>query len=373
MPANLVEQLLREGLRSYAGSSNTGGNLSGFGSAASTGATLRRFVQALDGSHGTPGLRNPLNYPVRPRGVGKVGPVVGTKVNSAGDTVQTVTKNKKRKKKTKKNPMKRLKKTVARLAKSLPPRSIQKQVNYKVVQPAASPNQVTYGEIVISTSAEIEGMLNSISIYNISAPQTPLVTNTTLVTQPIKWRVETYSKFTARNNWTYPTDIKLYVVECIARTDTSPATILNTSTNYTKQVVSGMTIAETDPCWYPSDVPTFGDFYKIVKSYDFRLGVGEECTQDFSRTYSYDPESHDIEAATYEPPVTHHWMIRLMGVVCHDTSDPALVGLGSAKLDCLCKIVKKIRSYSLGGLKTLEYVNGMGAIVTPIEKQEDLE
>lgn len=242
--------------------------------------------------------------------------------------------------KTKKVKAKRKPKTKGqKLAKQV--RHLQKQVNantsilkYKArsfgtVKAAA--NQCAYASYPLSTSS-LESVLQNLRYFDPSAPGTYKTVDFTAGTQSKSVEVQFYSKIDIRNNYKVPVIVDVYCVTAKQDTSIAPdAAVTNGLTDL------GISSPSTEVQCFPTESPQFQDLWKIAKHSQIELQPNLATTLKWScDPFSYDPSVVDSHNLTFQKEMRSMcWLIRVMGVMAHDSSVTTEIGQAPCGVDVM--------------------------------------
>lgn len=204
-------------------------------------------------------------------------------------------------------------------------------------------NTIDINSFVGCNIALVEAALAELRYYDIKIPGTLLqVDGDTGTFQKEFFVKQCHSKMLLRNNYQVATNIKLYL--CVPRVDTSiqPHAAV-------EQGFADIGNPGTVSLMYPSDSPQFGDLWVVKDSKSVQLQPGDECIMNYSaKEFQFDPSLIDSHALTFQPKYgAHAWMVRIEGVLSHDTSVTTEQTVGSAGVDFMVDQTLKIL-YSAG-------------------------
>ncbi len=195
---------------------------------------------------------------------------------------------------------------------------------------ACAVNAVNYLNCVGIDDSYIQAALTTLKVFNPAVEETLITVNFNAGT--FQKEIEIARVFTncvCKNNYDIPIRVDMFL--CIPKVDTS-------TSPYTA-VESGLTdvgnYAVTTPLLMPKDVPLFKDLYTVSRHIRKTLGPGQSCGMKyFGKSFMYDPSFVDVHGLTYvKAHRSHHFLIRVQGVVGHDTAVADEVGFAPAKVD----------------------------------------
>lgn len=290
-----------------------------------------------------------------------------TKTDERTGKVQTKS-NKKKRKKSKAPPLADRVKKVEKFLKKQQYENPKAKFVYKfnaVGQQTIAPNKVGYREIGFWNPLAIEAALDAVPYQTLGAPSTNSTVNTTLVTRHQKIPVKLYAKVVMRNNHNMPLDVDYYIWE--PKTDFSVASTLaiELAQDLAKAGVDNTTPPQalTDGVMlYPSDIPFWTANCKVLLHKKVRMKAGDEIIVNTNQNITYDQEYLDEHAETYQVKYCRELLVRVMGVVCHDSVTTTNVGLGDGGFDYY--VVRRFDVISPSDMKTLNYetVNNQDAV-----------
>lgn len=207
--------------------------------------------------------------------------------------------------------------------------------NYKAndtFQVTATSNRCGYNSGILTDATIIENVLAVIPWVDPAVPGTAKNYDARTVTLPTKWTVNVHTTATMRNNYLYPLNVRCYVIKPKSEITTSP----------TAAITAGITLqanpsiySTTDPWLYPSDSKEFRDGWTILSSCNMKLQSGDEMQLPYNEVFKYDQEYKDQHTATYLPKYSRILMVRVCGVVCHDSVTTTAVGISPSAIDVI--------------------------------------
>lgn len=206
-------------------------------------------------------------------------------------------------------------------------------------------NTVNYTTLTGVDMATMETAMANLRYYNPSAPGTLVTANAATGTYSRQVHFTSiYSGGTIVNNFQVPCEVKLYL--CKVKGDTSITPTTYYSNGVTDQVISG---SASNIDLYPTEIDVLKEQYN-VKCYKSKL---LQPGQSFKFSHSiknidYDPSLFDSHSLTYQTKYKNFvWMIRVNGVIGHDTAVAGEVGNLQAGIDIEQLIIHKI-TYDAG-------------------------
>lgn len=166
------------------------------------------------------------------------------------------------------------------------------------------------------------------------------------------WVEYSSMKWVFRNN--HNSVVRFRAYWCTPRSDTSsllPHTVVGVGLNN-----RNATLGQSDVLTFPNDSFDFRRWFKITKTQDYELEVGQGCTLFTSRkNFWYRPELDDDYGVEENQKHTRHIMVRVMGDIAHGSNEVAEeVGLMDGRIDTL---VYRTYKYRLrGGLAHINYM-----------------
>lgn len=192
--------------------------------------------------------------------------------------------------------------------------------------------------------AQYETVLAELRFFNPSAPATLIQGSGASGTYDRSYHFSNiYAKLTAVNNYQVPVKVKLYVVS--PREDTSIAP----HTAFTNGLTDVGAPTSTSPLLDLSDSPEFLKLWKIESNIKKVLMPGDTCTITHSvKDVMYDPAIYDSHALSFQGKFKNFvFVVRVVGVLSHDTTITTEQGLGPAGVDVI-QTVKSVVDYDAG-------------------------
>lgn len=162
-----------------------------------------------------------------------------------------------------------------------------------------------------------------------------------------------HSKLTVRNNYHVPCRVKVYL--CKAKSDTTQGVVSTYTAGLVDQCVTAGADTES-PLMYPTDIEMVKEQWDIDCVIDKYMLSGDQYEASHSTgQFSYDPSHADTETATFQKQwKSFLWLIRLEGVLGHDTAVAFQVGRVEAKIDYEM-VVKAEIEYNSGGVQLNDF------------------
>ena len=169
-----------------------------------------------------------------------------------------------------------------------------------------------------------------------------------------------YKDITVRNNYHIPCVVTIY--SCVSKTDTDKGPY----EFYTEGVVDqGVSLGATSPLLYMSDIDNVTTNWRFekVKKKTLLPGVQFKCTHKIP-SFDYDPSVTDSHALAFQKKNhAHCWIIRVEGVVGHDTGANEIAVLEGG-VDTVSD-TKYVITYDAGvNLKDFSYSDGADTTTT---------
>jgi hypothetical protein len=146
-------------------------------------------------------------------------------------------------------------------------------------------------------------------------------------------------KLTVRNNYFKPCWTTIYKIrlKTDVQTGYDPVTMIQTGLDDVGLNDNGW---ETVPQFFPTDSPSFNEYYEILEKCSVYLKPGDETHKTIVRTGVYHNFEHirDLTAQSIINPAHQPmFLVRVIGVVAHDTTD-ADVNWADGKIDYVNEI-----------------------------------
>lgn len=208
--------------------------------------------------------------------------------------------------------------------------SINTYRNIASFQISAAANQCAYEDFYLNPISVLDSSItNTTIVYNNTAVpdvQTVNLGNTTNVSSCKVNFINTQLLLELRNNWSVPCNLEVYKFFCKDHTNT---TLIGALTSDLQG--KGITAPTTDPRTYPFDASQeMWKYWKMYQHQHHYLMPGEELTIKLSRRrFKYDPTIQEA----YARKITIGCLLRLQGVVAHDTTNHTDVGYQPCRLD----------------------------------------
>lgn len=179
-------------------------------------------------------------------------------------------------------------------------------------------DQVNNAVVMKFRTSEIETAIAQLRYYN---PATnALVTNDVsgnTYNQQIHFK-SVHQSMTIRNNYQVPCKVKVWL--CVPKADTSISPDSFYSSGVTDQTIG--TIAVTSPLLFPTDIDDVKNNWSFKVKRTLLLQPGAQTTVSHScKPFDYDPSNVDSHNLSFQKKYGNHcWMIRVEGVIGHDTT-----------------------------------------------------
>lgn len=200
-------------------------------------------------------------------------------------------------------------------------------------------SQTTYSGVLGMNVASLETSLGSLRFYD---PGTnALVTNSAVTgTYSRSCYIQSiYSKMTFRNNYRVPCVVDVYI--CTPKKDTSIGPVTAITNGLTDQ----NNPSSTSTLIYPSDSDQFKDLWNIHYHKKKHIGQGKQFSVSFKKgSFHYDPADFDTHNMAYQKRYgSHVFLIRVQGILAHDSVVTTEQGLSPGGVDYFNEIITKIR------------------------------
>jgi hypothetical protein len=230
-------------------------------------------------------------------------------------------------------------------------------------------NRCAYDSMNAATSSQIDAVVARLGIVD------PATGNYTQLSQDqtrsIHFNVKTiYTKIDIANNHNIPCQVDVYVCKCKVNTNESPETsMINNDEDISMSGATGTAQNEqaaTNVITYPTDYPVFRQKWKIINHEKTMLQAGDSIKVAYNeKNRDHNPEL--IEAAgTVFIRNDIVYLIRVQGVVCHDKTATANVGLGDGGIDMVMYRKYLLEYDGLGALEDADTLNNLPSVPTPV-------
>lgn len=224
-------------------------------------------------------------------------------------------------------------------------------------------NRCGYGEGTIFNATGIETLLDSVPYQSTATPGTPATWDATAATQPTKWNIKCFVKTLMRNNYLYPVNVRCYILK--PKVDQSNTVQSGITSGISEQASSTM-YSNTAPFLYPNDSKEWRDTWHVLNSCEMKLQSGDECEVPYNETIVYDQEFKDNNTTTYLRKYSRIILIRVVGVVCHDSVTTSQIGICPTALDCVIYRRMELKYPSAAPLVTNEVISGLSTVGTAV-------
>lgn len=169
--------------------------------------------------------------------------------------------------------------------------------------------------------------------------------------------VSIYRKLTFRNNYISPVHVQIYSCTPKESTAITPATAR----------ANGLAKQGAPPTDSVLLLPKFSEelrnLWVVKPCYDKILKAGENGWCDnYTKAFDYDISTNDVQTAAFQKRQGgHSWLIRISGVICHDSVQVNELGLGEGAIDCMIDVCftfkydsgKDLEDYSVNDISSL--------------------
>lgn len=148
-----------------------------------------------------------------------------------------------------------------------------------------------------------------------------------------KFQSKIFQKIEIRNNYEIP--VKVTLMCCKVKEDTTIAPV----TAFQQGLVDQDNISNTSPVVYPTDSDQFKRLWKVLGTNKKTLMPGKTMTMSWSTPkFTWDPSFFDSHALSFQT-ICHSmlWLIRLEGIVAHDSAVATEQGLTLGGVDFIQK------------------------------------
>lgn len=214
----------------------------------------------------------------------------------------------------------------------------------------ASVNQTAYVMADALTMSNYEAVLAQLRFFNPSTPGTLTQADGATGTYMRDYLFKSiYHMCTAVNNYQVPAKVTIY--SCVPKQDTNIAPI----TAFQNGLADVGNPASTSPMVYLSDSDEFNDLWRIDKSITKVLQPGQTLSCVFTaKNMRYSPATFDSHSLSYQSRFKcQAFIVRVTGVLGHDTSVASEQGFLASGIDCTCH-AKHVVEYD-GGID-LKYI-----------------
>lgn len=199
----------------------------------------------------------------------------------------------------------------------------------------------------VNTVSKIETMIANLRFFNPSAPATLVTVDAGSGTYSRDYKITNiHSKLIFRNNYNVPAHVKVYL--CKAKKDTATSPLTEYTSALTDSVITA-SVDETSPLMYITDMERVKENWDISVEFDQVLPSGGQGEVSHNTgEFSYDPSDADTNTNAYQKKnKAFAWVIRLQGVLGHDTTSPNARTLLVSALDYY-NTVKAVIKYDAG-------------------------
>lgn len=194
-------------------------------------------------------------------------------------------------------------------------------------------NECAYTQFSAVTSLNLEGSVDNLRFLDRSVGddvEVSMINASAAIKRNIVFR-DIYCAVRARNNYSIPCELTFYWFLTTENTDVSISSKITTSgTNL------NISSPLTDLNVYPSDLDVLKRSYKILRTEKVTLNAGDQAESKYTRHMKkYDPTYLDNLPASEDANVKGdiNCVIRIQGVLAHDTTTSSNVGRADASCD----------------------------------------
>lgn len=200
-------------------------------------------------------------------------------------------------------------------------------------------NTCAYNSTQFMSGAQFNTVLGEIPYTLESNPSVKNNFNMGVAYNPLNIKIKCFASATLRNNYLYPACLKLYVLKPkVDQGDTPKDDIENGITQLANASVNNW----ASHIFYPSDSLRFKQKWKILRCQDVRLQSGDEVTFNYNEDFVYDQKEYTELSAAYTRKYSRVFLVRICGVVAHESATESNIGTAPAKIDCVINYVYKI-------------------------------
>lgn len=274
--------------------------------------------------------------------------------------------SRKRRKYAKKSSFKKLKLAVSKLTKNAPRDATLRHIQYRVKQPTSASNSSNHSHLTLLTPAIIEGVINELTYFDEAAPAVAVAVNASTIIYPTKLPVEFFFEATYRNNYTSPANMVVYWVRPKDIINIAPSDAAYATEAAKMEPPGNASLANfaTDPQSFYTTLKRWKNDWEIIKSHKVRLDPGSEYKCYHSIRHIYDQEVVDEKTSEYHQNNSIILFTRTQGVVAHSVTTPTNVGFSDTMVDCVVKIIGKVRYPAGFPFITAEHQNTLLGVQT---------
>lgn len=193
-------------------------------------------------------------------------------------------------------------------------------------------NRCNYGFYTLMDASFIELTLAKIPWVNPAAVATKTDIDTTTVTKPTKFAVNTHARFCIRNNNLIPAVVDAYILQPKSDSAISPTAAIS---NGLAAMQGTAAVVDISPSFYPTTSKYFRDNWKIVRHVKRTIETGAEIILSHNEKFTYDMLYKSTVTSLYKKKYTRILLVRTQGVCAHDLTTPGLVGWAASTLDMI--------------------------------------
>lgn len=193
----------------------------------------------------------------------------------------------------------------------------------------AGNNEGVFDSIPLGHKELIERALVSLKFFDPMAPSVPTTADGNSGTFQRTFQFDSKFRAVVKNSSTVPVHVSLWW--CLPKTQTSISPQVAWEEGLTdKNLLFNVTMI------YPSDSKIFRNTWRIVKSVQRIMQPGADTQMFYRGKFNYDPSVEDVHGKTFYPQYSGLCLlVRLEGVVMHDSAIPTLVAAGRGAVDIL--------------------------------------
>lgn len=172
-------------------------------------------------------------------------------------------------------------------------------------------------------------------------------------------------KVTFRNNQCIPLKATFYELSMKQSTTITPTTAIFNGLD--DRGIPASTAANMVAYW-PTDSMVFNEAYKIEQKEKLYMNPGDEFSMTVRtgwQKYNVDIRDHGVRQTFDKDLNTRFIMVRLEGVIVHDSTDASIVGLGPARLDQVILLVSEVKVPDEGNLRRVVNLNSLPSVPVP--------
>lgn len=200
-------------------------------------------------------------------------------------------------------------------------------------------NTCAYNSTQFMSGAQFLTVLGAIPYTLESNPSVENSFNMGVVAQPLNIKIDAFATATLRNNYLYPACLKIYILKPkVDNGDAPKDDIQNGLTELANPSINNW----ASHLFYPSDSKRFLQKWKVLQTQDIRLQSGDEATINYKEKFVFDHKEYSELSAAYTRKYSRVFLVRICGVVAHESATESNIGTAPAKVDCVINYVYKI-------------------------------